>query len=249
MIRPDVSLSVIIPAYNEQARLPASLQAIQRFFANCASTYEVVVVDDGSQDRTRSLVEEAALDWPQLRLVALPHNQGKGAAVQAGMLAASGCRRLFSDADLSTPIEELAKLVRALDAGAAIAIGSRAVPGARVELHQPPHRELMGKAYNLLLRVMVLPGLRDTQCGFKLFSAEAAEVCFKDLGCLRFGFDAEVLLRARMLGMEVAEVGVVWRNAAGTSVSSLADGGQMVLDLWRLRRRRRASPHPLVDAT
>jgi dolichyl-phosphate beta-glucosyltransferase len=247
--RPDLNLSVIIPAYNEQARLPASLQTIQRFFEGSAGSYEVVVVDDGSQDRTRQLVEEAAIDWPQLRLISLPLNQGKGAAVQAGMLAASGRRRLFSDADLSTPIEELAKLEHALDAGATIAIGSRAVAGSRVELHQPPHRELMGKAYNLFLRVMVLPGLRDTQCGFKLFSAEAAELCFKELGCLRFGFDAEVLLRARMLDMEVAEVGVVWRNAAGTSVSSLADGGQMLLDLWRLRKRLRASPHPLVDTT
>lgn len=245
----ELSLSVVIPAYNEEMRLPASLRAIRRFFEGTARPYEVVVVDDGSQDRTGALAEEAATDWPQLRLVALPHNQGKGAAVQAGMLAATGRRRLFSDADLSTPIEELSKLEQALDSGAAIAIGSRAVAESRVELHQPRHRELMGKTYNLLLRLMVLPGLRDTQCGFKLFSAEAAEVCFQELGCLGFGFDAEVLLRARMRGFQIAEVGVVWRNAAGTSVSSVADGGQMLVDLWQLRRRRRESPRRLADTS
>lgn len=239
-------LSVIVPAFNEAARLPLSLARMREFFDASERPYEVLVVDDGSHDQTPTLVLEAASSWPQLRLISLPRNQGKGAAVQAGMLAASGGRRLFTDADLSTPLGELAKLELELDSGAGVAIGSRALPGSRVERHQPLHRELMGKSYNRLLRMLVLPGLRDTQCGFKLFTAEAAEACFRELECLRFGFDAEVLLRARVNGIPVAEVGVTWWNAVGTTVSSFSDGGQMLIGLWHLRRRRSA-PRPLAE--
>lgn len=236
------SLSVVMPAFNEEIRLPLSLRRVREFFSSSERPYEVLVVDDGSWDRTPAVVREFADSWPQLRLISLSRNQGKGAAVRAGMLAATGGRRLFTDADLSTPLEELSNLELQLDAGAGIAIGSRALPGSKVERHQPWHREVMGKSYNCLLRLLVLPGLRDTQCGFKVFTAEAAEACFRELECLRFGFDAEVLLRARLNGIKVAEVGVVWHNAPGTKVSSLTDGGQMLIDLWQLRRRWGASP-------
>ncbi len=236
------SLTVVMPAFNEEGRLPLSLRRIREFFNYSERSYEVLVVDDGSWDRTSAVVREFANSWPQLKLISLSRNQGKGAAVQAGMLAATGKRRLFTDADLSTPLDELSKLEVQLDAGVEIAIGSRAVPGSRVERHQPLHRELMGKSYNRLLRLLVLPGLRDTQCGFKLFTAEAADACFRELECRRFGFDAEVLLRACLNGIKVAEVGVAWRNAPGTKVSSLTDGGQMLIDLWQLRRRWGAPP-------
>ncbi|MHB1525285.1 MAG: dolichyl-phosphate beta-glucosyltransferase [Candidatus Dormibacteria bacterium] len=239
-------LSVIVPAFNEAARLGPSLERMRTFLESSQRPYEVLVVDDGSQDQTAALVTEAASSWPHLRLISLPRNQGKGAAVKAGMLAASGARRLFTDADLSTPLQELGKLERELDCGAGVAIGSRALPSSRVERHQPLHRELMGKSYNRLLRLLVLPGLHDTQCGFKLFTAEAAELCFSELECLRFGFDAEVLLRARLDGIPIAEVGVTWYNAVGTTVSSFGDGGQMLIDLWSLRRRRSA-PRPLAE--
>ena len=240
------SLSVVVPAFNEEGRLPLSLRRVREFFNGSERPYEVLVVDDGSGDRTPAVVRESADSWPQLKLISLSRNQGKGAAVQAGMLAASGKRRLFTDVDLSTPLEELSKLELQLEAGVGVAIGSRAVPGSRVERHQPLHRELMGKSYNCLLRRLVLPGLRDTQCGFKLFTAEAADACFRELACRRFGFDAEVLLRARLKGIKVAEVGVAWRNAPGTKVNPLTDGGQMLINLWQLRRRRGAS---LVGAT
>jgi dolichyl-phosphate beta-glucosyltransferase len=233
----QMELSLVVPAYNEVSRLPPSLELIRIHLDEAARPYEVLVVDDGSQDGTRELVERGRSSWPQLQLIVLERHQGKGAALRAGMLAASGRLRLFSDADLSTPISEMAKLESAIAAGAGVAIGSRALPGSQVETHQPRYRELMGKSYNQVLRRMVLPGLRDTQCGFKMFTAATAISCFTLLETPGFGFDAEVLLRARMQGIAIAEIPVIWRNAAGTRVSSLRDGGQMLADLVRLRRR------------
>jgi dolichyl-phosphate beta-glucosyltransferase len=240
------TLSVIVPAFNEAVRLPPTLRRIRDFCDTSERAYEVLVIDDGSRDGTLPAVADINAEWPQMNVISLPANQGKGAAVKAGMLAANGNLRLFTDADLSTPIEELAKLEVALECGAGIAIGSRSVRDSRVELHQPPHRELMGRAYNQLLQRLLLPGLRDTQCGFKLFTAEAAEICFRDLECVRFGFDAEVLLRAQLSGIRVAEVGVRWRNMAGTRVNSFADGGRMLIDLWQLRGQLRAMPRELA---
>ncbi|MGC1406318.1 MAG: dolichyl-phosphate beta-glucosyltransferase [Candidatus Dormiibacterota bacterium] len=232
-----LDLSLIVPAFNEETRLPPSLALIRGELDQAGRVYQVIVVDDGSRDGTSEMVEQAKLTWPQLQLIVLDRNQGKGAAVRAGMLAATGRLRLFTDADLSTPLPEMLKLEAAIGAGAGIAIGSRALPGSRVELHQPRHRELMGKAYNQLLRRLLLPGVRDSQCGFKMFTAAAAISCFTPLETPGFGFDAEVLLRARRSGISIAEVPVVWRNSIGTRVSSLRDGGQMLADVVRLRRR------------
>ncbi len=227
----------MLPAYNELVRLPPSLDLIRRHLDGAGRSYEVLVVDDGSTDGTRAMVEKYQPSWPQLRLIVFDRNLGKGAAVRAGMLKGSGRLRAFSDADLSTPIAELYKLESAIQSGAGVAIGSRAMPDSRIELHQPLYRELMGKTYNQALRRLVLPGLRDTQCGFKMFTAEAAVSCFTPLRTPGFGFDAEVLLRARLQSIQIAEIPVIWRNAAGTRVSSLRDGGQMLADLLRLRRR------------
>lgn len=232
-----MDLSLVVPAYNEESRLPPSLTLIRSYLDATSRPYEVLVVDDGSRDLTRQLVQRAQPGWPQLQLTTLADNQGKGAAVRVGMLAAAGRLRLFSDADLSTPLSEMPKLEKAIAAGAGVAIGSRALPGSQVELHQPHYRELMGKTYNQALRRLVLPGLRDTQCGFKMFTAAAAVSCFTPLKTPGFGFDAEVLLRARLEGIAIAEVPVIWRNAAGTRVSSIRDGGQMLADLVRLRLR------------
>ncbi len=241
---PIPALSVIVPAFNEEARLPKTLRRIRDFCDGRGSAYEVLVVDDGSLDGTLRAIREVASAWPRMRVISLPQNEGKGAAVRAGMLAARGARRLFTDADMSTPIEEVVKLEAALERGADVGIGSRAAPDSRVEVGQPQYRRVMGRSYSYLLRRLALPGLRDTQCGFKLFTAEAAAVCFTHLGCRRFGFDAEVLLRAQRRGMKVAEVGVVWRHESGSRVRPWADGAAMVLDLWRLHRQLdRASSH------
>lgn len=234
-------LTVVIPAFNEEARIGASLARIRAFMEGAGRFYELLVVDDCSGDGTRSLVDQARSGWPELKLLQLPTHQGKGSAVRAGMLAGRGVLRLFTDADLSTPIEEMSKLEAAVSAGAGIAIGSRACPESSVRLHQPRHRELMGRAYNWAVQTLVLPGLQDTQCGFKLFSASAAAACFAELECQRFGFDVEVLLRAQLAGIQVAEVGVAWCNAPGTQVRATRDSIQMLQDLWRLRRRHRCS--------
>jgi dolichyl-phosphate beta-glucosyltransferase len=248
MISSAVRLSVVVPAYNEEDRLPASLVELRRYLGGASGGYELLVVDDGSADGTAALVTAASAGWPELRLLRLPRNQGKGAAVREGMLRAVGRRRLFTDADLSTPIEEVAKLRARLDPGTQVVIGSRALPDSDVEVHQPWYREAMGRGYNRLLQWLVLPGLRDTQCGFKLFTATAAQSCFAELHCPGFGFDAEVLLHASASGLRVAEVGVSWRNSCGTRVSPFNDSWRMLAELWRLRRLR-GSLVPLPEHT
>jgi dolichyl-phosphate beta-glucosyltransferase len=234
-------LSVVIPAYNEARRLPATLTALRHYLdgpGEAAEEHEVIVVDDGSTDPTSDVAVETAGGWPQLRVLRLPENRGKGWAVRTGMLAARGELRLLTDADLSTPIEELPKLRRRIDGRTQVAIGSRALPDSTIVAHQPAHREVMGRGYNRILQILVLPGLSDTQCGFKLFTAEAAVACFEPLRTPGFGFDAEVLLRARRHGWEVAEVGVVWRHAENSRVSPLRDSFGVFVDLLRLRTRR-----------
>ncbi len=155
------------------------------------------------------------------------------------MLRARGAHRAFSDADLSTPIDELPRLRIASERPPSqVAIASRDVPGSNIEVHQPGWRELMGRTYNRLLRLLVLPGIRDTQCGFKVFTAEAAEACFPPLTTFRFGFDAEVLVRARRRGWTIAEVPVRWRHVEESRVGGFGDASRMLLDLLLLRFRR-----------
>lgn len=235
-------LSVVVPAYNEAARLPATLVRLREYLDGSAEPYEVIVVDDGSGDGTAEVAEASAQAWPQLCLIRLQHNQGKGAAVRAGMLAAAGELRLFSDADLSAPIEELPKLRERIGPTCQVVIGSRALEGSLIEAHQPGRREMMGRTYNRLLQLVALRGLHDTQCGFKLFTAEAAQQCFGPLRTLRFGFDAEVLLRARRLGFGVAEVPVRWGHREDSRVKALRDSLRTLYELvvlrFKVRRRR-----------
>lgn len=205
-------LSIIVPAYNEEQRLPATLVRMREYLDGRDEPYELLVVDDGSADSTLSMARKIAEDWPQMQVLALAENTGKGAAVRLGMLTAKGEHRIFSDADLSTPIEEIERLRERLHGQCAVAIASRALPESQIDVHQPGRREVMGRTYNRLLQIAALKGLHDTQCGFKAFTAEAAIACFEPLRTLRFGFDAEVLLRARRLGWTVAEVPVRWEH-------------------------------------
>lgn len=225
-------LSVVIPAYNEEQRLPRSLARVREFLAGCSASYEILVVDDGSRDGTLAAARAAA--GPELRVLTGDSNRGKGHAVRRGMLAAQGERRLMTDADLSTPIEDLPRLEAALRAGADVAIGSRAVQGSRVEVRQGAFRESAGRAFNLLVRLLLLPGIQDTQCGFKLWSARAAAQAFTPLRLDGFSFDVEALYVARRRGLSIAEVPVVWRNDAATRVSGLS-GARAFLDLVRIR--------------
>ena len=225
------ALSVVIPAYNEALRLPATLARVRDHLSGRGVPYEIVVVDDGSSDATAD-VARAAGDL--VRVLRHEPNRGKGYAVRRGMLAATGERRLMTDADLSAPIEELAKLEAEVDHGFDVAIGSRAVPGARIEVHQPAYRETMGRLFNVLVQALLLPGLADTQCGFKLFTARAAEAAFAPGRLDGFSFDVEALYVARRRGLRVVEVPVVWRNDAATRVG-LGAGGAAFVDLARIR--------------
>lgn len=232
-------ISIVIPAYNEADRIPKTLERVRQYFDGAGEEYEVIVVDDGSSDGTVAFVESVVAQWPQLSVLALKPNRGKGSAVRAGMLRARGEHRAFSDADLSTPIEELPRLRARLVGRCQVAIASRAVAGASIGVHQPGRREMMGRTYNHLVRLLVLPGLFDTQCGFKVFTAEAAVTCFQPLRTNGFGFDAETLVRARRAGWEIAEVPVRWNHREDSRVSAVRDSGMVLLDLIRLRLRRR----------
>jgi dolichyl-phosphate beta-glucosyltransferase len=225
------ALSVVIPAYNEALRLPATLARVREHLAARGLRHEIVVVDDGSEDAT---AEVARAEGELVRVLRHEPNRGKGYTVRRGMLAAMGERRLMTDADLSTPIEELAKLEAEIDRGFEVAIGSRAVAGARIEVRQPAYREAMGRLFNVFVQALLLPGLADTQCGFKLFTAAAAETAFGACHLDGFSFDVEALYIARRRGLRIAEVPIVWRNDAATRVG-LGGGSAAFADLVRIR--------------
>jgi len=233
-------LSVVIPAYNEALRLRPTLVRVRDWLDARGVSHEIVVVDDGSADRTSDVAREHGGG----HLVLLRHepNRGKGYAVRRGMLAASGRRRLLTDADLSTPIDELPRLGAALDAGADVAIGSRAVAGARIEIRQPRAREASGRLFNALVQALLLPGLQDTQCGFKLFTAAAAAAVFSVCRLDGFSFDVEALYVARRRGLRIDEIPVVWRNDAATRVS-LGAGAAAFLDVLLIRRLARSGAY------
>jgi dolichyl-phosphate beta-glucosyltransferase len=225
-------LSVVIPAYNEERRLPLTLTTVVGHLRRGGRSFEVVVVDDGSVDGTARIASQAG---PEVSVLRMPH-RGKGAAVRAGVLASSGDVVLVTDADLSTPVADLDRLVTALD-GCGVAIGSRHVAGARIEVPQRLDRRLMGRVFNALVRMLLLPGLRDTQCGAKLFRREVALPVFERCRTEGFAFDVEVLALVRRLGHRVVEVPVAWRNSADSRVRPLTDVPRMVLELLAIRRR------------
>lgn len=225
------SLSIVIPAYNEESRLSATLERICEYLALEAPAFaEILVVDDGSRDRTA----EMAARFPGVRVLSNPGNRGKGYSVRHGMLEARGEWTLFTDADLSTPLEELKKLWAAACAGAEVAIGSRALDRALIGVRQPFLREASGRVFNLFMRAATGLPFHDTQCGFKLFRSCAARKIFALQMLDGFGFDVEVLFIARRLGYRVVEVPVRWNDVAGTKVS-LARGLNAFLDPLRVR--------------
>jgi dolichyl-phosphate beta-glucosyltransferase len=236
-----VPLSVVVPAYNEALRLPATLERMREHFDAAGEAYEVIVVDDGSTDATLPEARRFAAHWPQLEVLALPANGGKGAAVRAGMLRSEGLHRAFSDADLSTPLPELDRLRERLGGDCHVAIASRGLPESDIDVRQPWAREFAGRTYNRLLRSLVLPGILDSQCGLKVFTNTAAEACFAPLRTLRFGFDAEVLVRARRQGWTIAEVPVSWHHVEESRVSPGRDAMRMLFDLLLLRLNRPAA--------
>jgi dolichyl-phosphate beta-glucosyltransferase len=231
-------LSVVIPAYNEENRLAESLPRVRTYLSGKEWSSEIIVVDDGSRDGTSEVAEKLLEGFPH-KVVKNDPNRGKGYSVKRGMLLAEGGCALFSDSDLSTPIEEVEALLRAMEAGAHVAIGSRSIAGANVEIHQPWLREQLGKCFNLFLRLFVIGGIKDTQCGFKCFKHETIEPIFSRQTIERWAFDVEILYLAKKLGYKIAEVPIRWLNSPDTRVSAGADGLRMAMDSLRVRFRHR----------
>jgi len=227
--------SVVIPAFNEAHRLPPFLEKVVAYFEGRDEPYEVIVVDDGSTDGTAELVE--ARDLATVKVLRLPANAGKGSAVRAGMLAARGAYRLFADADGATPIEELKRLEPVLVAGADVVIGSRVLVDPGVSVTTRSHRVAAGRLFNWLVARMGLRGIADSQCGFKAFTAPAAARLFDALATEGFGFDVELLLRARAAGCRIVEVPVNWADQAGSKVGVLRHGPGMLWQIVQARRR------------
>jgi len=231
------SISIVIPAYNEEMRLPTTLDRVAAYFRGAAlESPEVLVVDDGSKDGTVALVKDFALRHPFVTVLQNPGNRGKGYSVRHGMLKAKGDWVLFSDADLSAPIEELGKLWAAVErSGASIAIGSRALDRSLVGVHQPMLREYAGRFFNLVMRAMTGLKFHDTQCGFKLFRRDAAQAIFARQQLDRFGFDVEILYIGELLGYKAVEVPVRWNDVLGSKVGTF-QGLDGFVDLLRVRR-------------
>jgi dolichyl-phosphate beta-glucosyltransferase len=239
-----IHLSIVIPAFNEEKRLGPTLAAIRGYLAGKPFAAEIIVVDDGSTDRTSAVARDGLAGQPGqsglagFRLIRLETNHGKGYAVRTGVLASSGDIILFTDADLSTPTEELGKFLPRLAAGCDVVIGSRAIPGSDIRVRQARPRQAMGRFFNRLVRLFILKGFQDTQCGFKAFRRAAAMDLFSRLETSGFAFDVEILVLAGKLGYRIAEVPVVWRNSRPSRVRIFRGSWQMLKELRRIRSLR-----------
>lgn len=228
-------LSIVIPAYNEGARIEHALDRVMACVAEQGWNAEVLVVDDGSTDDTAQIVQRWMQSHPRLHLVQNPGNKGKGYSVRNGLLQAAGEIVMFTDADLSAPMEEAERLIAAIHNGADVAIGSRWLDRTRQTIHQPLYRQFFGRCFNWITRtVMGLP-FKDTQCGFKAFRRSVAQVIFRLQTIERWGFDPEILFIAQKLGYEIREVPVTWGHDERSRISYLKDGIKMLEDMARIR--------------
>lgn len=239
--RPD--LTIVIPAFNESARLPNTLNVIDEFVKDFGASTEVIVADDGSTDDTLTVARSFVSRNASYSVLSLPH-RGKAATVRSGVLTSTGEKILFTDADLSTPIEYATRLIAALDSGADVAIGSREGEGS-MRVREPGYRHVMGRAFNLVVRLLAVPGINDTQCGFKAFRHDVAKDLFGRArlhvgdrvvrGARVTGFDVEILHLARRRGYTIAEVPVFWQHASGSKVHPVRDSIRMALDVAHVR--------------
>jgi glycosyltransferase involved in cell wall biosynthesis len=230
-----LTYSIVIPAYNESARLRPTLDTLLRYVHDQKWDVEILVVNDGSSDDTAQVIREYGKVHPEILLLENPGNRGKGFSVRNGMLHARGKICLFTDADLSSPIEEAQKLLAAINAGADVAIGSRWLKAELQTERQPLYRQAFGRIFNMVLRIVLGMRFVDTQCGFKAFRRDAVQRIFPLQKIERWGFDPEILYLARRAGLKVAEVPVVWAHSEGTRLSPVQDGIRMFGEVLRIR--------------
>jgi dolichyl-phosphate beta-glucosyltransferase len=258
-MRPQPDLSIVIPAFNEEARLEPTLQAYMAYCRESGRRVELIVVDDGSLDRTSQVVNSFATSHPEVRLIRLAENQGKGQAVRSGVVNAQGKLILFADADGATPLSEVERLEQALGQGADVAIGSRALRDQNVAVKARLYRRVMGRVFHRFVEFLTVPGVKDTQCGFKLFRGPVAHDLFSRTRIRGFSFDVEVLMMAQRRGYRIAEVPVNWTHQPGSKVNLVTDSARMLRDLFIIRGRylrgQYNSPHlapwsdPAIEST
>jgi len=230
----DPEISIVIPSYNEELRLPVTLEKIAGYLPSLGGETEILVVDDGSKDRTAEVAESFRRIFPNLRVISNGENRGKGFSVRHGMLEARGRAVLFTDADLSAPIEEAPKLLEALKTYD-VAIGSRALDRSLITVHESRFREFAGIVFNTIVRLVLRLPFVDTQCGFKAFRRERCQIIFKQQRIERFGFDPELLYLARHHGLRTVEIPVRWGHSPATKVNMLRDSIQMFFDIFTIR--------------
>jgi dolichyl-phosphate beta-glucosyltransferase len=235
-VNDEIYLSVVIPAYNEELRIGRTLEKITVFLRKQPYASEIILSDDGCKDRTVDAASAGLIGFPSHQILRNARNRGKGAVVKDGMLAGKGKYLLFTDADLSTPIEEVTGFLKTLSQeGYDIVIGSRGLGQSRVEIRQNILRQSMGKIFNCMARLLSFRGIKDSQCGFKCFSREAAQNLFKRQKIQTFSFDVEIIYLAQRLGYRILEAPVIWRNSPNSRVHILRDSALMFLDLLRIR--------------
>ena len=231
------SLSVVIPAFNEEERLGRTVRAVHDFLNQRSYDAEILVVNDGSRDETLARATRLAVELHGVRVLGLTQNRGKGFATRAGVLESTRDAVLFMDADLSVPISDIDRLWPWFDAGYDVVIGSRRAPGADLVVRQPLHRRILGRVFHPIVSLLGVRGIRDTQCGFKLFRREAARKLFQKLRTDGFAFDVEILMEARRCGLPIREVGVRWTNSPDSRVRPLRDSARMLAEVLRMRTR------------
>ena len=234
------SISIIVPAYNEERRLPATLIDIIDYCEKENMLYEIIVVDDGSSDQTHAVIEKFKRIRSEVRGIQLPKNYGKGHAVRTGALNANGSLILFTDADGATPIQELKRLLPEIINGADIAIGSRALFNKETAVKTVWYRKIIGRIFNFLVNTFLIPNIADTQCGFKLFTRSAANFVFNHQKSDGFSFDLELLFLARKADLSVKEVAINWTNIPGSKVNLIVDSAKMFIDIFKCSIRHRS---------
>jgi dolichyl-phosphate beta-glucosyltransferase len=236
-MRPEPDLSIVVPAFNEQDRLEPTLRSYLGYCRATARSIELIVVDDGSVDGTSQVVEQLAGEFPELRLIRLAENRGKGFAVRSGVVNARGRSILFADADGATPINEIERLEAALHDRNDVAIGSRAIAARDVRVNAKLYRRIIGRVFHGMVETLTVRGVRDTQCGFKLFRGPVAHDLFSRMRMRGFSFDVELLMMAQRRGYRIAEVPVNWTHQPGSKVNLALDSMLMLRDLFIIRGR------------